>query len=83
VLVIEALAQDDAAMLNPLGPASGALVGACGLRQRPDGNGLQWFAELAIEPAGVAVQVHDPVLGLQDRLHPLLPALKLVDWSLG
>jgi hypothetical protein len=84
VLHLESLAQADvAALAGAVGPVGGALVGACGLRARKAGPGLQWFCELAIEPVSVALVVHDPLLGAQSVVRPLLPALKLLDWSLG
>ena len=83
VLELEALAQDELAVLGAASPVAGALVGACGLRQRPEGSGLQWFAQLSIEPVAVKLQLHDPLLGQQDLVRPLLPALTLLDWKLG
>jgi hypothetical protein len=29
------------------------------------------------------MHLHDPLLGQQEMVHPLLPAMSLVDWSLG
>jgi hypothetical protein len=83
VLVMESVARDELAVLNAGSAVTGALVGSCGLRPRPEGPGLQWFATLAVEPANVLMQWHDPLLGQQELLHPLLPAATLVDWSLG
>lgn len=83
VLALESMATPDAAVANVAGPLQGALVGSCGLRPRGDGVGLQWFASLKVEPVSVALQLHDPVLGQQQCLRPLLPATKLLDWSLG
>jgi hypothetical protein len=83
VLELESLAQDDLAVLDIAGPVTGQLVGSCGLRPRESGQGLQWFAKLAIEPVKVVLHLHDPLLGSQTRLQPLLPALTLLDWSLG
>lgn len=83
VLELESLAQDELAVLGAASPVAGALVGTCGLRQRPEGSGLQWFVQLSIEPVAVKLQLHDPLLGQQDLVRPLLPALKLLDWSLG
>ena len=83
VLVLESAAREELAVLNPASLVTGALVGSCGLRMRPQGSGLQWFATLAIEPAAVVMHLHDPLLGQQELLHPLLPALTLLDWSLG
>ena len=83
VLVVESAALDELAMLNAASLVTGALVGSCGLRLRPEGSGLQWFATLSIEQADVVMHLHDPLLGQQEMVHPLLPAMSLVDWSLG
>jgi hypothetical protein len=83
VLVVESAARDELAVLNAASLVTGALVGSCGLRMRPEGSGLQWFATLGIEPAEVVMHLHDPLLGQQEMLHPLLPAMTLLDWSLG
>jgi hypothetical protein len=80
---MESVARDELAVLNAASAVTGALVGSCGLRPRPEGPGLQWFMTLAVEPANVLLQLHDPLLGQQEMLHPLLPAATLVDWSLG
>jgi hypothetical protein len=82
-LALEPTADADAALLGIAGPVNGALVGSCGLRSRADGAGLQWFAALDIEPVSVLLHWHDPLLGQQELQRPLLPALKLLDWSLG
>lgn len=82
-LDIEAMAGDELAMIDRAGPVVGALIGSCGLRPCSDGNGWQWFASLDIAPVSVVLQLHDPVLGQQQLLRPLLPAVKLLDWSLG
>ena len=83
VLVVESAAQEELAVLNAASLVTGALVGSCGLRMRPEGSGLQWFATLGIEAAEVVMHLHDPLLGQQEMLHPLLPAMSLLDWSLG
>ena len=84
VLAIDPLAPaDNVALLDAAGPVAGALVGACGLRQRKAGAGLEWFCELAIEPVSVPLRISDPLLGQVAWLKPLLPAQKLLDWSLG
>jgi hypothetical protein len=61
----------------------GALTGECGLRQRPDGLGLQWYFTLRLEPVTLAFVSADPVLGATRHLRTLLPAMPLVDWSAG
>ena len=83
VLDLEALAQDDLAVMGIGSPLSGALVGSCGLRARPQGVGLQWFAKLAVEPVKVLMQMNDPLLGTTTLQRQLLPPMNLLDWSLG
>jgi len=82
VLQVESVAVDSGAMLEG-GPASGAVVGRCGLRPRADGAGLQWFAQAAIEPVHVEFLVRDPLCGQSAHARCLLPAMPLVEWSLG
>ena len=78
------VALDEGALWSEAGPCSGALVGETGLRPRPmGGGGWQWYARLTTEAVSVPVCVHDPVLGQTRRTLALLPALKLLDWSLG
>lgn len=83
VLTTQALAADSACTVDPASSATGALVGRCGLRPRPDGSGLQWFYQLELEAVAVVLLWQDPLLGQQEMLRPLLPALPLLDWSLG
>ena len=83
VLALDVVAQPAAAVLCVAGAVGGALVGCCGLRPRPDGAGLQWFATVDIEPVSVPLHWHDPLLGQQAFMQSLLPATRLVDWSLG
>ncbi len=83
VLAVQSLAHEGLGVLDVAGPVSGALVGSCGLRVRPDGLGLQWFVRIDLEPVSVPLHVHDPLLGRQTQVRPLLPAMNLVDWSLG
>jgi len=61
----------------------GAIAGECGLRPRPDGQGLQWYFALRLEPVTVALVNADPLLGASTHRRTLLPALPLVDWSAG
>lgn len=61
----------------------GAISGECGLRQRPDGLGLQWHFTLRLEPVTLAFVATDPVLGASHHQRTLLPAMPLVDWSAG
>ena len=83
-LQVESLVQSDRPTLLGLeGPVGGALVGGCGLRPRAAGPGLQWFCMLAVEPVSAALLVHDPLLGRRSVVRPLLPAMTLLDWSLG
>ena len=55
-----------------------------GLRPRSrGGSGFEWFAALRLEAVQLAVQVTDPLLGQHGQTLPLLPAMPLLDWSLG
>lgn len=86
VLGLAAVASGEPAMLSalPLPEAlQGALVGECGLRPRPDGQGWQWFYRLTVEAVHVALVCTDPLLGEQRCQRELLPAMTLVDWSAG
>lgn len=83
VLQVEALAQDELALLDATSAVFGSLQGSCGLRPRADGPGLQWYAQLSVEPVSVKLKVLDPLVGSREHVHTLLPALKLLDWSLG
>ena len=84
VLHIESIANaEQPALLDQAGPVAGAVVGSCGLRARGDGPGLEWFCELAIEAVSVRLLVTDPLVGVQTLVRPLLPAMKLVSWSLS
>jgi hypothetical protein len=76
------VAQADTATVD-CGPVTGAIVGSCGLRPRADGMGMQWFAKLGVEPVCVTLYWHEPLLSMQELQRPLLPALDLLDWSLG
>lgn len=83
-LEVEPIATVDGAVLNLCGPCSGALVGEAGLRPRvAGGSGWQWYVSLRIEPAAVPVMLHDPLIGQTRHELSLLPALPLLDWSLG
>lgn len=82
-LDVEPLAGPTLAVLSPAAPASGALVGACGLRPRVQGNGLQWFCTLRVEPVAAPLTVADPVLGQARLPRAWLPALTVLDWKLG
>ncbi len=83
-LALEPLATDTGSLLQLAGAPTGALVGEAGLRPGTHGHGgWEWYARLSVEPVGVALQVDDPLLGQVGSVLPLLPALNLVDWSLG
>jgi len=69
------------ATLGSSGPLRGAITGAVGLEQRPDGPGLRWFVRLHLEPVVALLRIRDPLLGTQLVQQPLLPAQPLVDWS--
>ncbi len=78
------LASDSAAILQAAGPVTGALVGDAGLRPRSrGGSGLEGLAVLRLEAVELPVQSIDPLLGEHSHRLPLLPAMVLLDWSLG
>ena len=78
------IAVDEGAVWHDAGPCTGSLVGELGLRPNTSGGaGWQWFARLDTEAVTAPVSVFDPVLGETRRVLPLLPATKLLDWSLG
>ena len=54
-------------------PASGAIVGECGLRPGADGIGWQWFFGLRVEPLTLTTVVADPLLGNSEHSRMLLP----------
>ena len=83
VLALESIAWEGLGVATAAAPLSGALAGACGLRPRADGQGWQWFAQLRVEPVQAVLHVHDPLLGERELVRPLLPAMTLLDWSLG
>ena len=84
MLSLAALATESGSLLQQAGPATGALVGEAGLRPCTKGSsGWEWFVGLRLEAVTVPLQLIDPVLGSQRLLLPLLPALVLVNWSLG
>jgi hypothetical protein len=83
-LSLEPLASESGCLLQLAGPATGALVGEAGLRPCTKGSsGWEWFAVLRLEPVVAPFQLTDPLLGSMTLRQPLLPALVLVDWSLG
>jgi hypothetical protein len=61
----------------------GAIAGECGLRPRPDAQGLQWYFTLRLDPVTLALVSSDPVIGSSRQQRVLLPAMPLVDWSAG
>ena len=84
LLSLDALACESGCLLQISGPTSGALVGEAGLRPSTRGHsGWAWYLGLRLEPVVATVQLSDPLLGQQTLTLPLLPALTLVDWSLG
>lgn len=83
-LALEPLAGDAAALLQAAAPLTGALVGEAGLRPCTHGSsGWEWYAMLRLEPVTAPLQVADPLLGAMATTQALLPAMVLVDWSLG
>jgi len=83
-LLLEPLATEVGRIVQPAGPVTGALVGEAGLRPRTTGgSGWEWFAGLRIEPVAVPLVLEDPLLGRLHQTLALLPALTLIQWSLG
>ena len=80
-LSIQPRADAGLAVLGGTAPLRGAISGAVGLEQRPDGPGLRWFVRLNVEPVVAQLRIADPLLGVQFVQQPLLPAQVLVDWS--
>ncbi|MBQ0930387.1 hypothetical protein KAK07_23160 [Ideonella sp. 4Y16] len=81
-LQVDVAAAESACMVDA-SLVAGAVVGRCGLRPRADGLGWQWFAQLAVEPVQALCRISDPLLGHLQWRRSLLPAMTLVDWSLG
>jgi hypothetical protein len=81
-LELTSVADPGLATMTANAPGGGLLVQA-GLRARPDGPGLQWFAKLSVEPARLQGVLYEPLLGQLHFGRPLLPAMTLVDWSLA
>lgn len=82
-LEVDPLATPELASFYPAAPITGALVGEAGLRPKLGGSGAQWYLQLRVEPVATTVLIHDPLLGDKLEPRPLLPALTLLDWSLG
>ena len=78
------VAVEEGALWSTVGPCTGAVVGEAGLRPRTSGgSGWQWYARMETEAATIPVCICDPLLGQTRQIVPLLPAVKLVEWSLG
>jgi hypothetical protein len=78
------IAGETGLLWSEFGPPTGALVGAFGLRQSPQGGGAwQWFLQLALEPVVAPMAVLDPLLGRSGQHVALLGSVPLLDWSLG
>lgn len=83
-LEFDPMAVEEGALWSMVSPCTGAMVGEAGLRPRTSGgSGWQWYAQLDSEAVAVPVCIHDPLLGQTRQTLPLLPAVKLLDWSLG
>jgi hypothetical protein len=83
-LEFDPVAVENGAIWSTVGPCTGAMVGEAGLRPRTTGgSGYQWYAQLETEAVAVPVCIHDPLLGQTRQNLSLLPAIKLVNWSLG
>ncbi len=78
------IAVEEGVVWRDAGSCMGSLVGELGLRPNASGGaGWQWFARLDTEAVTAPVCMFDPVLGETRRVLALLPATKLLDWSLG
>lgn len=83
-LSLEPLTTETGCLLQQVGPLTGGLIGEAGLRPcTKGGSGWEWFAGLRIEPVTAMLQLSDPLLGHRVLKLPLLPAMPLLDWSLG
>ncbi len=83
-IAVDPIATALGVVCRDAGPCSGAVAGEAGLRPRQSGgSGWEWFIRLTIEPVLAPMTLHDPVLGATRRSVALLPALPLLDWSLG
>ena len=81
---LEPLTNETGCLLQQAGPLTGGLIGEAGLRPcTKGGSGWEWFAGLRIEPVTAMLQLSDPLLGHRVLKLPLLPAMPLLDWSLG
>lgn len=83
-LGFDPVADDSGIVVREVGPCTGALVGALGLRPSTRrGGAWEWFCTLALEPVSTRVVVHDPVLGASESHMALLGSVSLLDWSLA
>ena len=82
-LEMDPIVTPDHVTLHPTAPATGAIVGEAGLRVKPGQGGVQLFLSLRIEAVATTLAIHDPVLGTSRQARPLLPAMTLLEWSLG
>lgn len=78
----DAVADDSGVVLGEIGPCTGAIVGAAGLRPSVRiGGAWEWYVTLTLEPVSSRVVVHDPLLGRTEGDVALLGSLTLLDWS--
>jgi hypothetical protein len=83
-IAFDPIAVEDAAMVSTLSGCTGNLTGEFGLRPRTQGGGgWQWYMRMESTAVAVDVALHDPILGQSRKFLPLMPATKLLDWSLG
>lgn len=76
------VAEDSGCVFSEVGPCTGAMVGAIGLRPSATvGGAWEWFATLTLEPVAVRVVVHDPLLGRSESHLALLGSVSLLDWK--
>lgn len=82
-LELDPIVTPDHVCMHPSTPATGAIVGEAGVRAKPGGAGVQLYMHLRVEPTATTLTIHDPLLGGSRQARPLLPAMTLLDWSLG
>jgi hypothetical protein len=83
-VTFDPIAVEDAAMVSAVSGCTGSLTGEFGLRPRTQGGGgWQWYLRMQTTAVAVDVLLHDPILGVAGKTVPLLPAIPMLDWSLG
>lgn len=83
-LEFDPVADDSGIVFREVGPCTGGLSGALGLRVSTSrGGAWEWFATLTLEPVSTRVVVHDPLLGASESDMTLLGSVTVLDWSLA